>query len=298
MKVRVLTWGDLALSLKTKFRRSQRVTALAEREVSKGRSSWSRGCSGQNARVKDRTRVSIPGHAKPQGHASDAGAIRAGRRHGEAGPDTASDETRGTLHEHPETGSAKQSAGTGGLLEAALTRQNLQTAWKRVKANKGAAGMDGLSMEQTAQQLRQSWPEIRQALVAGSDRPSPVRKVLIPKPDGTRRELGTPTVTDRLIQQALLQELQPLIDRTFSKHSQGFRPGRRAHDGVKAARAYVQAGKRVVVDVDLAKFFDRVNHDILIDRLKRRIDDAGVIRLVRAYLNAGIMDQMGVPRLS
>ena len=183
-------------------------------------------------------------------------------------------------------------------MEAALTRQNLQTAWKRVKANKGAAGMDGLSMEQTAQQLRQSWPEIRQALVAGSDRPSPVRKVLIPKPDGTRRELGTPTVTDRLIQQALLQELQPLIDRTFSKHSQGFRPGRRAHDGVKAARAYVQAGKRVVVDVDLAKFFDRVNHDILIDRLKRRIDDAGVIRLVRAYLNAGIMDQMGVPRLS
>ena len=215
---------------------------------------------------------------------------RAGRRHGEAGPDTASDETRGTLHEHPETGSAKQSAGTGGLLEAALTRQNLQTAWKRVKANKGAAGVDGLSMEQTAQQLRQSWPEIRQALLAGSYRPSPVRKVLIPKPDGTQRELGIPTVTDRLIQQALLQVLQPLIDRTFSEHSHGFRPGRRAHDAVKAARAYVQAGKRVVVDVDLAKFFDRVNHDILIDRLKRRIDDAGVIRLVRAYLNAGIMD--------
>jgi RNA-directed DNA polymerase len=215
---------------------------------------------------------------------------RAGRRHGEAGPDTASDETRGTLHEHPETGSAKQLAGTAGLLEAALTRQNLQTAWKRVKANKGAAGVDGLSIEQTAQQLRQSWPEIRQALLAGSYRPSPVRKVLIPKPDGTQRELGIPTVTDRLIQQALLQVLQPLIDPTFSEHSHGFRPGRRAHDAVKAARAYVQAGKRVVVDVDLAKFFDRVNHDILIDRLKRRIDDAGVIRLVRAYLNAGIMD--------
>jgi len=181
-------------------------------------------------------------------------------------------------------------AGTAGLLEAALTRQNLQTAWKRVKANKGAAGVDGLSIEQTAQQLRQSWPEIRQALLAGSYRPSPVRKVLIPKPDGTQRELGIPTVTDRLIQQALLQVLQPLIDPTFSEHSHGFRPGRRAHDAVKAARAYVQAGKSVVVDVDLAKFFDRVNHDILIDRLKRRIDDAGVIRLVRAYLNAGIMD--------
>jgi len=215
---------------------------------------------------------------------------RAGRRHGEAGPDTASDETGGTLHEHPDTGSAKQLAGTGGLLEAALMRQNLQTAWKRVKANKGAAGVDGLDIEQTARLLQTSWPDIRQALLQGRYRPSPVRKVMIPKPDGSQRELGIPTVIDRLIQQALLQVLQPLIGPTFSEHSHGFRPGRRAHDAVKAARAYVQSGKRVVVDVDLAKFFDRVNHDILIDRLKKRIDDAGVIWLVRAYLNAGIMD--------
>ena len=215
---------------------------------------------------------------------------RAGRRHGEAGPDTASDETRGTLHEHPATGSAQRLAGTGGLLEAALTRQNLQTAWKRVKANKGAAGVDGLDIEQTARVIRQSWPEIRQALLTGRYRPSPVRKVLIPKPDGSQRELGIPTVIDRLIQQALLQVLQPQIDPTFSEHSHGFRPGRRAHDAVKAARKFVQSGKRVVVDVDLAKFFDRVNHDILIERLQRRIDDAGVIRLIRAYLNAGIMD--------
>jgi len=215
---------------------------------------------------------------------------RAGKRHGEAGPDTASDETGSTLHEHPDTGLAKQQAGTGGLLEAALTRQNLQLAWKRVKANKGAAGVDGLNIEQTAQAIRQNWPDIRQALLAGNYRPSPVRKVLIPKPDGSQRELGIPTVTDRLIQQALLQVLQPKIDPTFSEHSHGFRPGRRAHDAVRAARAYVQSGQRVVVDVDLAKFFDRVNHDILIDRLKRRIDDAGVIGLIRAYLNAGIMD--------
>jgi RNA-directed DNA polymerase len=228
---------------------------------------------------------------------------RAGRRFGEAGPETASDETGGTLHEHPDTGSAKQTAGTGGLLEVALTRQNLQTAWKRVKANKGAAGVDGLDIGQTADLLRTRWPDIRQALLAGSYRPSPVRKVLIPKPDGSQRELGIPTVLDRLIQQSLLQVLQPKIDPTFSKHSHGFRPGRRAHDAVKAARGYVQSGKRVVVDVDLAKFFDRVNHDILIDRLKRRIDDAGVIRLIRAYLNAGIMDgavvverQMGTPQ--
>jgi RNA-directed DNA polymerase len=215
---------------------------------------------------------------------------RVGVAHGEAVRDLVSDEACGPPSEHPRTGSAKQLAGTGGLLEAALTRQNLQLAWKRVKANKGAAGVDGLDIEHTAQVIRQSWPDICQALLAGHYRPSPVRKVLIPKPDGSQRELGIPTVLDRLIQQALLQVLQPIIDPTFSEHSHGFRPGRRAHDAVKAARAYVQSGKRVVVDVDLAKFFDRVNHDILIDRIRKRIDDAGVIRLIRAYLNAGIMD--------
>ena len=194
------------------------------------------------------------------------------------------------MHEHPDTGSANSKVGTGSLLEGALTRQNLQVAWKRVKANKGAAGVDGLDIEQTAQQLRTQWSEIRQALLAGRYRPQPVRKVMIPKPDGSQRELGIPTVTDRLIQQALLQVLQPRIDPTFSKHSHGFRPGRRAHDAVKAARSYVQSGKRVVVDVDLEKFFDRVNHDILIDRLKRRVDDDAIIRLIRAYLNAGIME--------
>ena len=181
-------------------------------------------------------------------------------------------------------------AGTGGLLQAALTRQSLQGAWQRVKANKGAAGVDGLDIEATAQLLRTSWPDIRAALLAGHYRPKPVRKVLIPKPDGSQRELGIPTVTDRLIQQALLQVLQPLIDPTFSDHSHGFRPARRAQDAVKAARHYVQQGKRVVVDVDLSKFFDRVNHDILMDRLQKHISDVQVLRLIRAYLNAGIMD--------
>jgi RNA-directed DNA polymerase len=150
--------------------------------------------------------------------------------------------------------------------------------------------VDGLDIEHTGQLLRTSWPQTRQALLAGTYRPQPVRRVMIPKPDGSQRELGIPTVLDRLIQQALLQVLQPLIDPTFSEHSHGFRPGRRAHDAVKAARAYVQTGKRVVVDVDLAKFFDRVNHDILIDRLRKRVRDGGVIRLVRAYLTSGIMD--------
>ena len=177
---------------------------------------------------------------------------RVGVAQGEAVRDPISDETCGPPREHQGTGSAKQRAGTGGLLAAALTRQNLQMAWKRVKANKGAAGVDGLDIEQTAQAIRQNWSDIRQALLAGRYRPSPVRRVMIPKPDGSQRELGIPTVTDRLIQQALLQVLQPLIDPSFSDHSHGFRPGRRAHDAVKAARAYVQSGKRVVVDVDLA----------------------------------------------
>ena len=228
---------------------------------------------------------------------------RAGVAHGEAGRDPVSDEACGPSQEHQGTGSAKSSAGAGPLLEAALTRENLQSAWKRVKANKGAAGVDGLDIEQTAQLLQTMWPQIRQELLAGKYRPAPVRRVMIPKPDGSQRELGIPTVVDRLIQQALLQVLQPLIDPTFSDHSHGFRPGRRAHDAVKAARAYVQSGKRVVVDVDLAKFFDRVNHDILVDRLKKRIPDAAVLRLIRAYLNVGIMDggvkverQQGTPQ--
>ncbi len=228
---------------------------------------------------------------------------RAGEVRGEAGREAASDEASGPPHEHPGAGSARQKVGAGTLLEAALTRENLQAAWKRVKANKGAAGVDGLDIEQTAQLLRTNWPQTRQELLAGTYRPQSVRKVMIPKPDGSQRELGIPTVLDRLIQQALLQVLQPLIDPTFSEHSHGFRPGKRAHDAVKAARAYVQGGKRVVVDVDLAKFFDRVNHDILIDRLGKRVDDVGVIRLVRAYLNAGIMDggvvverHMGTPQ--
>ena len=228
---------------------------------------------------------------------------RVGVSRGEAARDPASDEACGPPREHQDTGSATSTAGAGSLLEAALTRENLQRAWRRVKANKGAAGVDGLDIEQTVVMLQTKWPLIRQALLAGRYRPEPVRTVMIPKPDGSQRELGIPTVVDRLIQQALLQVLQPLIDPTFSEHSHGFRPGRRAHDAVKAARAYVQSGKRVVVDVDLAKFFDRVNHDILMDRLSKRIDDAGVIRLVRAYLNVGIMDggvavdrQMGTPQ--
>jgi RNA-directed DNA polymerase len=186
----------------------------------------------------------------------------------------------------------RQATGNAGpaLLQAALTTENLRRAFKRVRTNKGAAGVDGLDINQTARHLASAWTGIREQLLSGTYRPSPVRRVTIPKPDGGERELGIPTVTDRLIQQALLQVLQPILDPTFSEHSYGFRPGRRAQDAVLAAQAFVQSGRRVVVDVDLSKFFDRVNHDILIDRLRKRINDAGAIRLIRAYLISGIMD--------
>ena len=163
-------------------------------------------------------------------------------------------------------------------------------AWKRVKANRGSAGVDGLTIDATLECLKTNWPRIREELQTGRYRPQPVRRVHIPKAGGGMRELGIPTVTDRLIQQALLQVLQPRIDPTFSEHNYGFRPGRRAHDAVLQAQRHVQEGWKVVVDVDLEKFFDRVNHDVLMDRLAKRIDDKAVLRLIRRYLAAGIMD--------
>jgi RNA-directed DNA polymerase len=175
------------------------------------------------------------------------------------------------------------------LLQQALSRENMAAAWKRVKANRGSAGVDGLSIEQTREYLKTHWPRIRSELLCGAYRPQAMRRVEIPKPMGGMRELGIPTVIDRMIQQALLQVLQPLIDPTFSQFSYGFRPGRSAHDAVRQAQRYAQEGFRVVVDIDLEKFFDRVNHDILMDRLAKRIADKAVLRLIRRYLQAGIM---------
>ena len=179
--------------------------------------------------------------------------------------------------------------GAGDLLGQALARENMAAAWKRVKANKGSAGVDGRTVQDTAEHLKQAWPDIRARLLDGSYRPEPVRRVGIPKPGGGTRELGIPTVVDRLIQQALLQVLQPLIDPTFSTHSYGFRPQRSAQQAVLAAQAHVQAGYAVVVDVDLEKFFDCVHHDILMDRMAKRIADKRVLRLIRRYLQAGIL---------
>jgi RNA-directed DNA polymerase len=184
---------------------------------------------------------------------------------------------------------AQADCGAGDLLGQALARENMLAAWQRVKANKGSAGVDGRTVQDTAVYLKTAWPDIRGMLLDGSYRPEPVRRVGIPKPGGGERELGIPTVVDRLIQQALLQVLQPIIDPGLSEHSYGFRPGRSAHGAVKQAMAHVQAGYRVVVDVDLEKFFDRVNHDILMERLAKRIADKRVLGLIRRYLQAGIV---------
>jgi RNA-directed DNA polymerase len=175
------------------------------------------------------------------------------------------------------------------LLERMLGRANMLRALRRVEGNRGAAGMDGMEVGELRAYLADHWAGIREQLLAGSYRPSPVRRVEIPKPDGGVRELGIPTVLDRLIQQALLQVLTPIFDPGFSDGSYGFRPGRSAHQAVSRAQAYVAEGYEWVVDLDIEKFFDRVNHDILMARLARKVADKRVLKLIRAYLNAGVL---------
>jgi len=175
------------------------------------------------------------------------------------------------------------------LMEKIVSRANMMAAYQRVTANKGAAGIDRMTVEQLQPYLKEHWLRIKKELLEGRYRPQPVRGVEIPKPGGGMRQLGIPTVTDRLIQQAMHQVLMPLFDPGFSKASYGFRPGRSAHDAVLAARAYVAEGRRFVVDLDLEKFFDRVNHDVLMARVGRRVADKRVLRLIRRYLQAGLM---------
>ena len=175
------------------------------------------------------------------------------------------------------------------LMEQILSRENLQAAIKRVEANKGAAGVDGVTTRQLREYVQKHWPEIKPKLQEGTYKPSPVRKVEIPKPEGGVRVLGIPTVIDRLIQQAILQVLTPLFDPGFSPHSYGFRPGKRGHDAVRQARKYIEEGYGIVVDIDLEKFFDRINHDILMSRVARKVKDKKLLKLIRSYLNSGIM---------
>lgn len=176
------------------------------------------------------------------------------------------------------------------MWERIFSRGNLMVALERVQANKGAAGVDGMTVEELPDHLRAHWVSMRAKLDNGTYQPSPVKRVSIPKPDGGERLLGIPTVQDRLIQQAMHQVLSEEYDSRFSDHSYGFRPGRSAHDAVRKAQSYIEAGDKWVVDMDLEKFFDTVHHDRLMARLKRDISDKRVLWLVNQYLKAGVME--------
>jgi len=176
------------------------------------------------------------------------------------------------------------------LMEEVCQRDNLVRALKRVKANKGSPGIDGMRVEELAAYLKEHWPRIRDQLLQGTYQPQPVNRVKIPKPGGGERPLGIPTVLDRFIQQAVMQVLQSSWDRTFSEHSYGFRPKRSAHQAVAQAQRYIAQGYGYVVDIDLEKFFDRVNHDILMGLVAKRVKDKRVLKLLRAFLHAGVME--------
>jgi RNA-directed DNA polymerase len=176
------------------------------------------------------------------------------------------------------------------LLECVLERNNLLQAWKQVKANKGAAGVDGMSIDEFTQWLKDNWPRTAAELSAGQYQPAPVRRVEIAKPDGGTRPLGIPTVLDRVIQQAIAQVLGPLFDPGFSDHSYGFRPKRAAHQAVKQVQSCIKQGRKITVDVDLSKFFDRVNHDLLMTHVGYKVRDKLLLALIGRYLRAGVME--------
>jgi RNA-directed DNA polymerase len=212
-------------------------------------------------------------------------------------PVTASDGSGRNPREH-EDGVSRLTARTENsypqtkqIIEAVVERKNMIAAVRRVEANKGSAGVDGMSVNSLRPYLREHWPRIKEQLLSGRYTPSPVRRVEIPKPGGKgMRRLGIPTVVDRLIQQALHQVMQPVFDPDFSESSYGFRPGRSAHQALLAARAHVSSGRRWVTEIDLEKFFDRVNHDVLMTRVARKVEDKRVLGLIGRYLRAGMMD--------
>lgn len=205
-------------------------------------------------------------------------------------------EARGETPRSQRSGEARKtslgddrSGGDHRLMERVVARANALAALKRVKQNRGSPGVDGMTVGDLSAYLAEHWEAIREQLLAGTYQPQPVKRAEIAKPGGGTRPLGIPTVLDRFLQQCLLQVLQPQFDPTFSEHSYGFRPGRSAHEAVRAAQGYIQSGRRWVADVDLAKFFDRVHHDVLMERLSRRIADGRVLGLIRRYLVAGVL---------
>ncbi len=199
---------------------------------------------------------------------------------------TGREETKSPLAAHD----TESPAITNRWMEEVCERDNLKEAWRRVKANKGSAGIDGMTVDQLDDYLKQHWSVIREQLRKGTYEPKPVQRVEIPKPDGGVRKLGIPTVLDRLIQQAVMQVLQRQWDRTFSESSYGFRPGRSAHQAVAQAQQYIAAGYGWCIDLDLEKFFDQVNHDKLMGRLAQRVRDKRLLKLIRAFLNAGVLE--------
>jgi group II intron reverse transcriptase/maturase len=247
---------------------------MATRLLEAGRAAKSEGPNGRESE----TNVSLGKERRQKPRQlglslDDRGEAPKGQRSGEAGPATNGDER----------------SGTAALMERVVERGNAKAALKRVKQNKGSPGVDGMTVDELPKHLAENWESIRAQLLAGAYQPLPVREVEIPKSGGGVRKLGIPSALDRFIQQSILQVLQPIFDPTFSEHSHGFRPGRNAHDAVCEAQRYIQEGKRVVVDVDLEKFFDRVCHDVLMGRLEKRIGDKRMLGLVRRYLEAGIM---------
>lgn len=218
-------------------------------------------------------------------------------RHQKSGQPELRFESKGEARSVGRSGESRSAANESGcsgngdekLLELVVERSNVEAALRRVKRNKGSPGIDGMTVEALPIYLAEHWDRIRDEILAGRYQPQPVRRHSIPKKDGGFRELGIPTVLDRLIQQCILHVLQSRFDPSFSQHSYGFRPARSAHDAIRAAQHFIQEGRRWVVDVDLEAFFDRVNHDVLMSRLAQRIADRRLLGLIRRYLDAGIM---------
>ena len=265
--------------------------ASAEREVSRGHSSLAEaGQGGQPEEARSLWRGEGPNGRESGMTVSLEGARRQKSRQLELPLEARGETPHGQRSgEAPTAANGHGRSGTDRLMEQVVEHGNVQAALKRVRQNKGSPGVDGMTVEELPTYLAEHWEHIRAQLLEGTYQPKLVRAAEIPKSGGGVRTLGIPAALDRVIQQSILQVLQPRFDPTFSEHSHGFRPGRSAHHAVREAQQYIQEGKRVVVDVDIEKFFDRVNHDMLMGRLEKRLADTRLLGLIRRYLEAGIM---------